>query len=591
MTVLLSRCVGLCLTLTLLWGYVSDSVAAAIPDVRIGVLAYRDQDATHATWQSTIDHLNQSLPAYHFVLRQGDHQSLQRAIENGDVDFILTNPGHYVTLETLLGASRIATLEQYGRPAAENTLGTTVIARADRSDLNTLKDLKGQRMAATSAEGFTSYQVIWRELEALGLKPETDFPLLFTGLPMDKVWQAIESGKADVGAIRGCLLETLPHWEQRFKVLSPEHNGALGCTVSSRLYPDWPLASLRYTNPALAREVAVALLQMPTDAHGVSWAVPADYQSVHELFKELKIGPYQYLREPTLQHLAKRYWPILAFALLVLVGWLIYTVRVEYLIQKRTLLLQNALKEGEAMRERMQASQEQADHLSRLSILGELSANLAHELNQPLAGIINYGQSLLRRQANGILDDKALNQAASEIVTQAETAAGILGRVRSFARKRPPVREHRPITRLIQDSLDLFSNMLSTPPPIVFDARLPPDTCIQADPLQIQQVLLNLLKNGLDAMQDLPAEQRLLHVGVTLQDRMVAIAVRDWGHGLQNDTIPHVFDAFYTTKENGLGLGLAICVGIAEAHGGQLTATKPDNGSGMIFTLLLPAHD
>lgn len=215
---------------------------------------------------------------------------------------------------------------------------------------------------------------------------------------------------------------------------------------------------------------------MPPDKQGVSWAVPADYQSVHELFKELKIGPYQYLREPTLQHLAERYWPVLAIALLILVGWVIYTVRVEYLIQKRTLLLQNALKEGEAMRERMQASQEQADHLSRLSILGELSANLAHELNQPLAGIINYGQSLLRRQANGRLDPNALNQAASEIVTQAETAAGILGRVRSFARKRPPVREHRPIIRLVQDSLDLFSNMLSTPPTILLmpNCRLKP---------------------------------------------------------------------------------------------------------------------
>lgn len=591
MTVLLSRFLGLCLTLTLLLGYASDSLAVPAQEVRIGVLAYRDSDATHDTWESTIEHLNKALPEYHFTLKQGDHQSLQHAIENGDVDFILTNPGHYVTLETLLGASRIATLEQGGRPSVENSLGTTVIARADRSDLNTLFDLKKQKLAATSPEGFTSYQVLWRELEALGMKHDTDVQLLFTGLPMDKVWQAVESGKADVGAIRGCLLETLPNWQERFRVVSPLPTTSLGCAVSSRLYPNWPLASLRYTNPKLARAVAVALLQMPTDEQGLSWAVPADYQSVHDMFKELKIGPYQYLREPTLQHLAERYWPILAFALLVLLGWLVYTVRVEYLIQKRTLLLQNALTEGEAMRERMQASQEKADHMSRLSILGELSANLAHELNQPLAGIINYGQSLLRRQANGRLDPEALNQAASEIITQAETAAGILGRVRSFARKRPPVREHRPIISLIQDSLDLFSNMLSSPPSIVLDAQVPPETRIQADPLQIQQVLLNLLKNGLDAMQDSPPDQRVLQVKVTLQDNLVAIAVRDWGHGLQSDTIQHVFDAFYTTKENGLGLGLAICVGIAEAHGGQLTATKPEQGPGMIFTLLLPTYD
>src|SRR3546814_520501 len=150
---------------------------------------------------------------------------------------------------------------------------------------------------------------------------------------------------------------------------------------------DGPCATLRHTSPELAREVAGALLQMPATDDGLRFTVPADYQSVHDLFRELQVGPYAYLHEQGIAALARRHWPILALLGTLLLLWLLYTFRVEKLVHARTRALRETLEERKHIETRMRSTQESVDHLSRLSILGELSTTLAHELSQPLASI------------------------------------------------------------------------------------------------------------------------------------------------------------------------------------------------------------
>lgn len=564
----------------------------AIDTVRVGVLAYMGVEAAHAEWEPVIRHLNANLPGKRFSLLYLDLDGLRRAVENRSVDFVLTNPGQYVELESDYGASRLVTLQRASTPVADKALGAAVVARADRTDLNRLQDIRGHVLAASSQDGFGGYQLAWRELAALGIDPERHLAeRLFVGFPMQEVLWALEQGRADVGVVRACLLETLPDWQQRFKVLSRHDDAALACAVSTRLYPDWPLASLRHTPPELSKRVAIALLQMPMSGQGIAWSVPADYQSVHELFRELQIGPYAYLREPTLMVLAQRYWPFLAMFVLALLGWGLYTIRVEQLVHRRTAQLQRALREREDMAERMRANQEQAEHLSRLSILGELSGALAHELNQPLAGIGNYAQSLLRRLDSQRLTDDAVRHASGEIVVLAHTAAGILGRIRKFARKRPALRELRRAPDLVREAASLFCGMLAQAPQVDVIDHLPAQARINVDPLQFQQVMLNFLKNGLDAMRGLPPDAQRMQITLLQTDGMIEIQVRDFGAGLEPGQRQRLFEPFYTTKTDGLGLGLAICMGIAESHGGQLRAQAPQDGPGMIFSLILPCHD
>src|SRR5690606_2484917 len=143
----------------------------------------------------------------------------------------------------------------------------------------------------------------------------------------------------------------------------------------------WPFASLRGTQPEAARAIAIALLSMNHGRDGMSWTVPDDYQSVHEVFRKLEMGPYEYLRKPTLEGVIREYWWAGLSALLALFAWGAYTLRNVYLVRTRSAALRQAQQEARVAEIHMRTHQEQVDHLSRLSVLGELSSTLAHELS------------------------------------------------------------------------------------------------------------------------------------------------------------------------------------------------------------------
>ena len=559
-------------------------------DIRIGVLAFLGVDASIVEWSPVVKRIEAALAGRKVSLANFDHRGLEAAAAAGAIDLVITNPGHYVELEAATGASRILTLEAGPARSSERALGSAVVTRAARQDLRTLADLRGQRVAIVARGAFGGYQTVWRELAALGIDPERELDeLKVVGLPMGQVLDAVARGEADAGIVRTCLLESRPEWARHFRVIGARAEPDFPCATSTRLYPDWPLATLRHTPPALAKAVAIALLAMSPAEDGIAWSVPADYQSVHELFRELQIGPYANLREPTLMMIAERYWRWVAALAVLLALWILYTVRVEHTVHSRTAELRAALAAREALEARMRASQEQADHMARLSVLGELSGTLAHELNQPLAAIGNYAQSLRRRLDNGRLTDAAVREASDEIADQAERAAGILGRIRGFARKRAAVREPVAPGEIAAEAVALFRGMLAIAPRVALTDALPPSTRVVVDPLQIQQVLLNLLKNGYDAARGLAPERRGLELSVMAGDPgSIRFIVRDFGSGIDAATRDRLFEPFFTTKPDGLGLGLSICRTIAEAHGGRLTAEPAAEGPGTVFILSLP---
>lgn len=568
----------------------SVALAETLPRVQIGMLAFLGDELSADAWAPMIERLQTQLPHYQFELLALDHAGLAHRAAHGELEFILTNPGHYVELEATLGASRLLTLHNLATDPAR-ALGSTVVVRRD-SPLTQLDDLRRQRVALTTREGFGGYQMLWRELAELDITPEKAFSeWLEVGFPMQGVLEAVVDGRADVGIVRTCLLEMQPELAQQLKVLAARNEPDFPCQTSTRLYPDWPLARLPTTSADLAREVAIALLSHTPAAGQPGWDVPVDYQPVHELLRELQLGPYAYLQPPTLQALAKRNWPYLALAVTVLLAWLLYTLRVEKLVQQRTHALHSALEARQQVEERMRHHQEQADHLARLSILGELAGTLAHELNQPLATINNYARSLVRRAEAGTLTDAATEQASEEIAEQSERAAAILSRIRHFARKRAPRHDAHVPAEVVNEAIALFSGLLSHAPPVELHDTLPADTLVSMDALQIQQVLLNLLKNSYDACRTLEAARQRIEVHLALSGDDLTIAVRDFGSGLAPNIQHRLFEAFFTTKPDGLGLGLSICKTIAEAHGGRLSASANTDAPGMTFTLTVPAHE
>ena len=572
------------------------TTAAAAGEVVIGVFAWQGERAAIADWSPVIRGLDAALPQHRFRLDHHDAAGLRRAIAEHKVDLVITNPGYYVTMEAEFGLSRIATLASPSVRSPARALGSVVIARADRTDLADLPALAGQRVAAVAPDAFGGWLIAAGALKQRGIDPHSDLAeVRFLGLPMSNIVDAVRRGDVDAGIVRTCLLEQLVGEESLppadLRVVGARQEEGFPCATSTPLYPDWPIAVTRQTDPALAKAVARALLAMPEGPGLVSWTVPADYRPVHELYQALGVGPYADLHRLSPEALVRRFWPWLLGIVGLLLAGVVHTVRVEYQVHRRTAELRESLRARQLAEARMRENQEQMEHLSRLSVLGELSGNLAHEINQPLTTIGTYARSLLRRQGSRTLTPDALTEACTEIANEAERAGGIVQRIRHFARKRAAVREPVDLAAIAAEAARLIAGMLAQAPEIAIRDRAGAGGAVLADGQQIQQVLLNLIKNAIDAGRGLPTARQRVEVDIDRADSRVQVHVVDRGAGLGEAQRARLFEPFFTTKPEGLGLGLPICKTIIEAHGGRLWAEPNADGVGMRFTFSLPCHE
>lgn len=556
--------------------------------VALGVLAPDGAEDAQQSWEATRAHLARTL-GEPVDLRTYDLPALREAIAAGRVDFFIANSGFYVEMEVSHGASRIATLDTPPALGPTKALASAVVVRADRADLRELRDLRNRRVATAGVDGFGGWQVAWGTLREAGIDPARDFTAIdVTGFPMRQVLERVMAGTSDAGVVRACLLEVLVRRgavaEGALRVLNAQDRDPFPCARSTPLYPDWPFATVRHVDPELAKRVATALLAMPRTSEGTAWTIPTDYRGVHALLQELGIGPYSRIREnPSLSDVARRYWWVVTLAALLAAGGLLHNLRVEWMVKRRTRELNASLAAQSRLLAEAQAQQEKVDHLARLGVLGEMASMIAHELNQPLATIGNYGRGIARMLKAGHSDPDQLAEAANDIASEAERAAGVLARIRGFARKRPAERRALDLSALAQECVTMFRGMLPHAPRVEVIAAAAP---VHADALQLQQVVLNLLKNAYDATRSLPAGEARITVDCDKDEDQVRLVVRDNGPGLGDEARGRLFEPFFTTKADGLGLGLAISLRVVEAHGGRLFAEPvPTGGLAVGFTL------
>lgn len=239
--------------------------------------------------------------------------------------------------------------------------------------------------------------------------------------------------------------------------------------------------------------------------------------------------------------------------------------------------------------ERTRLQQAELARVSRVSLLGELSSSLAHELNQPLAAILSNAQAALRFLADAPPDLEETRACLTDIAEADRRASEIIRRMRSMMKKGEAQMEPRDINADIEEVLTLLHSDLVTRRVVVatdLQADLP---MVSGDHIQLQQVLLNLIVNASDAMQMAGSNPRSILLSTKRDDaNLVRISVRDSGPGLEANMLERIFDPFYSTKVNGLGMGLSICRAIIKAHGGQLwVENQPGGGATFHFTLVI----
>jgi len=235
--------------------------------------------------------------------------------------------------------------------------------------------------------------------------------------------------------------------------------------------------------------------------------------------------------------------------------------------------------------EELHKAQAELAHVTRVTTLGEMTASIAHEINQPLAAVVINAGACLRWLAAHNLEEA--RQSAALIIADTHRAGEIISRIRALVKKSPPRKDWLDINETILEVTALArsevqGNRVSLQTQLSDDVPL-----IVGDRIQLQQVILNLINNAIEAMSGVGDGPRELQVGSTTDESQgVRVAVRDSGPGLDPESLNHLFTAFYTTKPQGMGMGLAISRSIIENHGGRLWATaNPDKGATFQFTL------
>jgi C4-dicarboxylate-specific signal transduction histidine kinase len=238
----------------------------------------------------------------------------------------------------------------------------------------------------------------------------------------------------------------------------------------------------------------------------------------------------------------------------------------------------------EALRE----VQAELAHVTRVTTLGELTASIAHEVNQPLAAIVASGDACLRWLGRDVPQLDEVRGAVEGMINDGNRAADVIRRVRALAKKTDAVKAPLPINGIIDEVIQLLQReMLSHRALLRLElaTELPP---VLADRIQLQQVILNLVMNGLEAMAPIIDRPRELKIRSRREADQVLVAVEDSGVGIDPEHIDRLFNAFFTTKPSGMGMGLSICRSIIEAHGGTLWASR-NAGVGATFAFTLPA--
>ena len=376
------------------YAQVEDSV------VRIGVLAFRGHQQAMSRWLPMADYLNKHMPDFHFQIIPLNLQQVRKATAAEEIDFVLTNPGNYVLLESAYGASRIATLKRNWKGHEYSRFGAVIFSRRDNTSIKTLKDLKGHSLMVVNNHAFGGFQMAWREMKDAGVNPFKGLSeLRFNGFPQDNIVHAVMKGEVDAGTVRTGILENMALNGKvdlkDVRVLDERNVEGFQFLLSTRLYPEWPLAKLKHTPDALASSVVVALLSAPKGAFStngidtVSWTIPLDYSTVNELMRELKIGPYLPAAGTSLSEMLKTYayWIIVILAVLFGLSLLsIYVLRVNRRLVDTQQILQDQINERIGAQEKLKEQQ----HFLELRVV-ERTASLA-ESNE----VLQHSEETLR---------------------------------------------------------------------------------------------------------------------------------------------------------------------------------------------------
>ncbi|ANP65163.1 PhnD/SsuA/transferrin family substrate-binding protein [Vibrio alginolyticus] len=560
--------------------------------VEVGVLAIRGHLYAEQRWQPTIDWLNQQISDVHFVLHPLNLDEMGEAVKFQTMDFILTNPGQAVRLGRQYALSWMATLTSRAPQNSNYGIGSALVVRAN-SSYQTVQDVSGRRVAAVSEKAFGGYLTMRYQIVKMGLNPNDFFSdVRYLGFPIDANLYQLRDGNVEAAVVPACLLEQMLSegllQPGNYRVLNQQPNERSLCAVSTPLYPNWSFAKTERGSAQIAKQIAQVLLAMPPEhpaviAAGASgWTSPVSLLSIDKLYQALDLHP---LQQPWWQEALRwlrshQEWAWALFMFVIVLN--AYHFWLEYRFSKsKQALEQTSL--------RLKEKSEQLEHSQRVAIVGEIGTSLAHELNQPLAAIRNYSEGGLLRLAKKRPHEDIV-PVLEKIQGQVERADAIIQRLRTLIRKRSVDKAPCDPQVLIDDTIELLHFRMKKQNISIVTSIEGNVRPVLVDAVGVQQVLVNVISNAIDACTLFQEKyhssgyQGKIALHSDYQVNQLSIRVLDNGTGLQQE---NPTQAFVSSKEEGLGLGLAICRDVMEMHGGEfvISSTAPH---GCLVELVFP---
>ncbi|MEW5885945.1 MAG: PhnD/SsuA/transferrin family substrate-binding protein [Pseudomonadota bacterium] len=295
----------------------SAAVADARPLLTLGVFAYRPKPIMLQRFATLGDFLGARVPGYRFEVVALDGAELEQEIEAGRVDFVLTNPVHFHLLRESgrLSGSLASMVMRHGQTPVHG-IGGVIVRLPERTDLATLPDLRGRRIAVSGRESLGSYLAPAAELLQAGV-PLQEWHIVETGQPVDRVVEAVLRREVDAGFVRTSLLEDLEREGKllpgQLVLLNPQQVPGFPLRLSTRLYPEWPFLATVHVPPELSHQVALALMELrPYDPAALQaglygFSIPADYATVERAMRELRMPPFDQLPSVTWADVWLRY--------------------------------------------------------------------------------------------------------------------------------------------------------------------------------------------------------------------------------------------------------------------------------------------
>ena len=537
----------------------------------IGILSHRGPDHSLNTLAGTADYLSDEVTNCTFEIIPLDYDEIFDAVSNDKVDFVLTDPFVYVELESTYGINRIATLKNRWDGKAYTEYGGVIITRSNNTDINQIGDLKGKSLMAVDEHSFGGFWIAVRTMEQNGIDHTRDFSQISFGKTHDAVVYAVRSGTVDAGVIRTDVLEQLDAQGKvnlsEFKVINQQHVEGFPFVLSTELYPEWAFSKVSSIPLNVSEEVTIALLSMPSDDLAVhpgnyaGWTIPLDYTPVHDLMRELRLGPYENygrisLNEAIAQHW---YWVVLFFMMLVL------TITYDRLTTEK-------IKKSE---------------LERSNKLKDLFTDIMrHDLLNPAGAIKGFNEILYLKEEDAEKKKiiETIARQSDKLISMIDSAA----KLAKFESSHQLDLKKKDLGAIVRNAAESMDHGLKDKN-ITLELAMPGRYPSQVNEV-IEEVFSNLMSN---AIKYSPEGSRI-KVEIVDAGGYWKVHVIDNGDGITDENKSRIFERFTRADRKGIkgsGLGLAIVKRIVDLHNGFVGVNDNPEGKGSMFWVALKKYD